>query len=172
MLRDSVRPTDIPARYGGEEFVVVLPDCTVHDAVAVAERLRARLGRTLENASVPPFTVSVGIARSGPDNGLTETIAGPTRRSSSAKAAGRDRVFVFPATSLEDLPENLDEPPSPWRRRRCVSTPDRRSGSSADNPRYVKPTRYTAIPVPPRRAAGSGQGGEGLRATARSSRSR
>ena len=110
VLRDSVRPTDIPARYGGEEFVVVLPDCTVHDAVAVAERLRARLGRTLENASVPPFTVSVGIARSGPDNGLTETIARADEALLSAKAAGRDRVCVFPADQLEDLPENLDEP--------------------------------------------------------------
>ena len=35
---------DIPVRYGGEEFVVVLPDCTIHDAISVAERLRGPPG--------------------------------------------------------------------------------------------------------------------------------
>ena len=110
VLRDSVRPTDIPARYGGEEFVVVLPDCTIHDALAVAERLRARLEHALESASVPPFTVSVGIARSGPDTGLTETIARADEALLDAKAAGRDRVFVFRGDQPERLDEDVDEP--------------------------------------------------------------
>ncbi len=95
VLRDSVRPSDIPARFGGEEFVVVLPECSINDAVTVAERLRKSLNDTLANATVPPFTVSVGIARSGPDNGFSETRARADEALLIAKAEGRDRVVVF-----------------------------------------------------------------------------
>jgi diguanylate cyclase (GGDEF)-like protein len=114
VLRDSVRPTDIPARYGGEEFVVVLPDCSVHDAVSVAHRLRGRLANALRGANVPPFTVSVGIARSGPDNGLTETVARADEALLAAKAAGRDRVWIFPGdapeSGTEEEPESVAPP--------------------------------------------------------------
>jgi len=109
VLRDSVRPTDIPARYGGEEFVVVLPDCSVADAMAVAERLRGRLEEALQSAAVPPFTISIGIARSGPDNGLTETVGRADEALLSAKAAGRNRIHVFPG----DEPADGDQTPPP-----------------------------------------------------------
>jgi diguanylate cyclase (GGDEF)-like protein len=62
VLRDSVRPADIPARYGGEEFVVVLPDCTLTDARAVAVRMREQLESAVAGASVPAFTATVGLA--------------------------------------------------------------------------------------------------------------
>lgn len=62
VLRDGVRPGDLPARYGGEECVVVLPDCSVDDAQMVVERLRVRLEESLHRGSVSPFTVSFGIA--------------------------------------------------------------------------------------------------------------
>jgi diguanylate cyclase (GGDEF)-like protein len=110
ILRDSVRPTDIPARYGGEEFVVVLPDCSVTDAVTVAERLRGRLRDAIDSGSVPPFTVSVGIARSGPDNGLTETVGRADEALLAAKAAGRDRVSIFPGDDPERTGEPVDHP--------------------------------------------------------------
>jgi diguanylate cyclase (GGDEF)-like protein len=110
ILRDSVRPTDIPARYGGEEFVVVLPDCSVSDAVTVAGRLRGRLREAVNSGTVPPFTVSVGIARSGPDNGLTETVARADEALLAAKAAGRDRVSIFPGDDPERSGEPVDHP--------------------------------------------------------------
>jgi diguanylate cyclase (GGDEF)-like protein len=113
VLRDSVRPTDVPARYGGEEFVVVLPDCSVHDAVAVAHRLRGRLADALRDANVPPFTVSVGIARSGPDNGLTETVARADEALLAAKAAGRDRVWIFSGDAPETAEDATAEPDAP-----------------------------------------------------------
>jgi diguanylate cyclase (GGDEF)-like protein/PAS domain S-box-containing protein len=40
MWRHVLRPTDVLARYGGEEFVVLLPNCELERAIAVAQRLR------------------------------------------------------------------------------------------------------------------------------------
>lgn len=59
-----VRNIDILARYGGEEFVVVLPETSPNEAVAVAERIR----ENTERQSLVAFgknrgvTVSVGVA--------------------------------------------------------------------------------------------------------------
>ncbi len=47
-LNQTLRSTDVVARYGGEEFVVVCPETTAAEAVAVAERIRA----TIENTSI------------------------------------------------------------------------------------------------------------------------
>ena len=132
VLRDSVRPTDVPARYGGEEFVVVLPDCSVDDAVSVAHRLRRRLAEALHAPNVLPFTVSVGIARSGPDNGLTETVARADEALLAAKAAGRDRVWIFSGDAPEIAEDPTAEPDRRSRPRRCASTPERAGPQPGD----------------------------------------
>jgi len=64
VLRDSCRVYDVPGRYGGEEFCVVLPETTMGNSPAVAERIRLRL----ESSTVPVegtnvhVTASIGIA--------------------------------------------------------------------------------------------------------------
>ena len=94
VLRDSVRPRDIPARYGGEEFVVVLPDCSIVDARVVAERIRTQLATKLEGGSVPGFTVSVGLAAAEPDEAISEVIDRADGALLKAKELGRDQVFA------------------------------------------------------------------------------
>jgi two-component system cell cycle response regulator len=39
-MRTAVRTEELLARYGGEEFALVLPECTIPDAIRAAERLR------------------------------------------------------------------------------------------------------------------------------------
>lgn len=43
MLRESCRKMDLAARWGGEEFLVLLPDTSLVQALAMAERFRKRV---------------------------------------------------------------------------------------------------------------------------------
>ncbi len=43
LMRRMVRGVDIIARYGGEEFIVLLPDISMKEAHAIAERIRAAI---------------------------------------------------------------------------------------------------------------------------------
>jgi diguanylate cyclase (GGDEF)-like protein/PAS domain S-box-containing protein len=43
LLHERLRSSDLVARYGGEEFVVIMEDCEIADAVAVAEDVRTSL---------------------------------------------------------------------------------------------------------------------------------
>jgi diguanylate cyclase (GGDEF)-like protein len=94
VLRDNVRPNDIPGRYGGEEFVIVLPDCSVDNATAVVERIRTRLRTSLVLASVPSFTASFGIAGSEPGSTFSQTLDTADQALLRAKRAGRDRIVI------------------------------------------------------------------------------
>ena len=102
VLRDNVRPRDIPARYGGEEFVVVLPDCTLPDAATVVERIRTQLTAALASGVVPNFTVSAGLALSDAGEPLPEAIARADSLLLRAKALGRDRIVtsIDPADTI------------------------------------------------------------------------
>lgn len=94
VLRDSIRPSDIPARFGGEEFVALLPRCSMLDAHAVAERLRTNLARALGLAGVPPFTVSIGLAASEPGEAFADVVMRADAAMFEAKALGRDRIVT------------------------------------------------------------------------------
>ena len=94
VLRDSIRPNDLVARYGGEEFVAVLPDCTKADARAVAERVRSELAAALGHATVPDFTVTIGLADGNPGDTLADVVAAADAIMLSAKSLGRDRVLA------------------------------------------------------------------------------
>ena len=63
-LLSSCRSSDAPGRYGGEEFVLVLPDTSLPQAVAVARRLRAAVEQADWPAIAPGLrvTLSLGVA--------------------------------------------------------------------------------------------------------------
>lgn len=104
VLRDGVRPGDLPARYGGEECVVVLPDCSVDDAQMVVERLRVRLEESLHRGSVSPFTVSFGIAPARARRPFPDVVERADLALLEAKATGRDRTVVRAGPAEPSLP--------------------------------------------------------------------
>ncbi|MEW5880975.1 MAG: GGDEF domain-containing protein [Pseudomonadota bacterium] len=82
----QLRPTDLLARYGGEEFTLVLPACSVDDAVALIERLRPLMPERQ--------TFSAGVAAwngADPPEALLRTADIALLQ---AKRAGRNRTVV------------------------------------------------------------------------------
>jgi diguanylate cyclase (GGDEF)-like protein len=99
VLRTEARETDFIARYGGDEFAVIMPETTKHDALSVAERIRARVEKSpVELPDVGPqrLTVSVGLATYPRDSNSTDgLLASADQALYASKAAGRNRVTVF-----------------------------------------------------------------------------
>jgi two-component system cell cycle response regulator len=94
-LKGVIRAEELFARYGGEEFVMVLPETTLHDALLVAERVRALVesepfrfdGEALR------VTVSVGVAATtGEAIDPAELLQKADEKLYEAKNAGRNRV--------------------------------------------------------------------------------
>ena len=85
------------ARYGGEEFVVLLPDATLDDGLAVAERLRERSATVVVDSRTGPVsaTVSAGVA-AFPTCGVTSPQLMQTADDAlyAAKRSGRNRVVA------------------------------------------------------------------------------
>jgi diguanylate cyclase (GGDEF)-like protein len=60
-LRPCLRASDVAGRFGGEEPLVLLPETTAEDAVALSERIRdTRLGQGARRRRA--ITVSIGVA--------------------------------------------------------------------------------------------------------------
>ncbi len=102
MLGASVRNVDMAGRYGGEEFLIVLPETDVDAAAALAEKLRRAVSgievRLPEGEKVS-VTLSAGVAGGQVDTiQLDHLVRDADAALYSAKALGRDQVFVFRET--------------------------------------------------------------------------
>lgn len=115
-LRQELRGVDTAARYGGEEFAVILPQAGVEGAVAVAERLRARIERT-EVPGVGFITASFGVATYPLHATSRDMLVGTADRALyNAKNTGRNRICTpqIEATltdSMFDFEEQVTETP-------------------------------------------------------------
>lgn len=96
VFRDELRGYDTAVRYGGDEFVAVLPDTTLPDAMAVAERMRQAVmkSRFPGKLSDVRLSFSIGIAVH-PGEGI-ETVTDLIREADNAlyraKEKGRNRI--------------------------------------------------------------------------------
>ena len=65
LTMDVVRESDAVTRWGGEEYLVLLNDCDLQRAIAIAEKLRQRIAEHDFGLDSSPFpiTVSLGVAQ-------------------------------------------------------------------------------------------------------------
>ena len=101
--RAMLRESDVITRWGGEEFIVLLKDCTLEQAVAVAEKLRHEIDQYDFSTFVADghVTISLGVAQ----HDVGETAALFLRRAEEAlhkaKSNGRNRLHVARSGGVE-----------------------------------------------------------------------
>ena len=105
LLAASVRNVDTAGRYGGEEFLVVLPETDADAAAAVAEKLRRIVAGTpirLPDGEEVTVTLSAGVTGGIGDVLRPDVLVRDADAALySAKALGRDQVYVFRETGDE-----------------------------------------------------------------------
>lgn len=95
LMQQCTRQNDLVARSGGEEFTLLLPDTDGDEALALAERLRARIAAEAVEVlgQAVPQTVSIGIGLIAPaDTGPDAVLARADAALYQAKHAGRNSV--------------------------------------------------------------------------------
>ena len=99
-LRRQQRRSEILARIGGEEFALLLPDTTLDEAAAAAERIRARIETigVLDGGELS-VTISCGVAtlcpqhQQDPETAASGLLVAADTALLRAKAMGRNRVI-------------------------------------------------------------------------------
>ncbi len=104
-LQGNLRNFDTVARWGGEEFVVVMPEAEERVALAVAERLRRKIGekpiKVQHDVGELTVTVSVGVALASDDLGTPDDLLRAADAAMyEAKRQGRNRVVKADAAVL------------------------------------------------------------------------
>jgi diguanylate cyclase (GGDEF)-like protein len=99
--QEHLRSTDIFGRLGGEEFGIVLPECTLEQALGRAEQIRVAIATAASGEDAPgvPISASFGvatIARSGYD--LRQLLIDADDGLYRAKREGRNRIRVCDET--------------------------------------------------------------------------
>jgi diguanylate cyclase (GGDEF)-like protein len=97
LLQQDRRSHDLVARLGGDEFALILPQCPLPDAVAIAERLRGllELFRFTWDDHCFAVTASIGVTCIADVNTtLEEAMRRADAASYRAKEKGRNRVQV------------------------------------------------------------------------------
>ena len=94
VLRKRLRPNDFIARFGGEEFVLLMPNSSLSDALAVGETLRAAIEACPFHFKGEPvtITVSMGMAQFQPGERSDLALKRADEALYRAKAAGRNQV--------------------------------------------------------------------------------
>jgi diguanylate cyclase (GGDEF)-like protein len=98
-LRESVRESDVIGRWGGEEFLVLLKNCDLEQAMAVAEKIRtAMASRDFVGEGVTwPVTVSLGVAQFNSGETEDSLVGRADKALYQAKAEGRNRIVAAPS---------------------------------------------------------------------------
>lgn len=103
ILKQSVRQGDVLARWGGEEFIVFLPETSLQEAAALAERLRMAIEdvRVPREQGITSVTASFGVAQKEARHiTLDALVASADACQYQSKLQGRNQVTFVAAEML------------------------------------------------------------------------
>ncbi|KRB83968.1 GGDEF domain-containing protein [Noviherbaspirillum sp. Root189] len=90
--KDLLRNIDSLGRYGGEEFIALLPETSLQEAKAIAERICFHISEATVD-ELPRYTVSIGVAVARGGGMEVDTLSSEADRALyCAKANGRNQV--------------------------------------------------------------------------------
>jgi diguanylate cyclase len=100
-LKDSVKGRDLVARYGGEEFSIILLNTSLQNAKGLADNIRQEVGskriqRKDTQESLGQITISFGVARYVPSEGVESFMQRADRALYMSKRKGRNCVSEAP----------------------------------------------------------------------------
>jgi diguanylate cyclase (GGDEF)-like protein len=99
-IKELIPDGSVLARYGGEEFAILVENCSMSEALDLAENIRAKVAALKiphENSQVKPYvTLSLGVYCASPGgDSISEFIGFADKSLYKAKEDGRDRVAVM-----------------------------------------------------------------------------
>ncbi|HEY0848006.1 MAG TPA: sensor domain-containing diguanylate cyclase [Noviherbaspirillum sp.] len=96
IARAMLRESDVLTRWNGEEFFVLLKECPIEQAVAIAEKIRQEIDQHDFSAVVADghITVSLGVAQHEPGETASLFLTRTDEALFKAKANGRNRLHV------------------------------------------------------------------------------
>ena len=98
IIKDSIRTEDTAVRYGGEEIVVIFPQTSKEDALAIAERIRTQISMTEFGNQNHPYqvTVSGGLVTFPMDGrDCAQLLERADAAMYQAKGAGKNTIVVY-----------------------------------------------------------------------------
>ncbi|CAB1220152.1 GGDEF domain-containing protein [Acinetobacter bouvetii] len=99
IARREMRYSDVLARFGGEEFIALLPNTTLEDAIAIANRLCRKIEGhqiCIKDKFFFNFSVSIGVSQLQPhQNDLNLLIKNADIALYQAKKNGRNQVAIY-----------------------------------------------------------------------------
>ena len=93
LVSSKLRKSDIFGRWGGEEFLIILPETTKEEAIALAEKLRKYI-QTYTFDKINKLTCSFGVTTLQNDDNYKTIITRVDKKLYKAKQNGRNRVEV------------------------------------------------------------------------------
>ena len=112
-LKSALRSADVASRYGGEEFCILLPQTTISEATAIAERIRRRVLRMRfphgKSQPLGAVTVSIGLSSYSEAVETPEAVIEVADRALYlAKHRGKNRVETYEPVEIERRDEDGD----------------------------------------------------------------
>ena len=93
-IKNQTRDNDLCFRYGGDEFVVILPNTTKNQAVAVGKRIQSTFSDDIIENSGIKISISIGVAQWEPWMGPADLTEWADKAMYSSKNKGKNQLTL------------------------------------------------------------------------------